>query len=243
MSEKNTQEFELWSNLGKSLLILLGLYGLMMVADLLPDSIRYDRSAYMLIYCVIGILLILFLTFILKYRKLKKVHREEIDMIKADACHQQDHLVELNDIAEAVRREGYTPQKGEDDTTIFFNISGEPFQVRYEKGFFSIRRHYNLADDIDLEKLRKASVLAEEELFLAKIYVPTYEDGSSSIVFEIPLLITSAKEMYKLFPSCLHFLMNSIQRHRELYNELMALKEKVEDVSQAALGHENKFVS
>ena len=71
MSEKNTQEFELWSNLGKSLLILLGLYGLMMVADLLPDSIRYDRSAYMLIYCVIGILLILSLTFILKYKKLQ----------------------------------------------------------------------------------------------------------------------------------------------------------------------------
>jgi hypothetical protein len=37
--------------------------------------------------------------------------------------------------------------------------------------------------------------------------------------------------------------MNSIQRHRELYNELMAPKEKVEDVSQTALGHENKFVS
>ena len=243
MSEKDTPEFEFWSNFGKSLLILLGLYGLMMVADLLPESIRYTRSAYMLIFSVIGILFILSLTFILKYKRLKKTHQEKIDMILADPERQYDRHIQLNDINEAIRREGYTPQKGEDDMTVFFNISGEPFQVRYEKGCFSIRRHYDLGDDIDLEILKKAAVLAEEELFLAKIYVPTYDDGSSSIVFEIPLLIASVKELYRLFPSCLRFLMNSIQRHRELYNELMAPKEKVEDVSQAALGHESKFVS
>ena len=140
-------------------------------------------------------------------------------------------------------RHSPSAQEGEDDLTVFFNISGESFLVRYEKGCFSIRRHYDLGDDIDLEILKKAAVLAEEELFLSKIYVPTYDDGSSSIVFEIPLLIASVKELYRLFPSCLRFLLNSIQRHRELYYELIAQKESVGNLDQVALEHENKFVS
>lgn len=244
MSNKHTPEFELWSNLGRTLLVLFGLYGLMMIADLLPDSIRYGRSAYMLIYCVIGILSILSITYILKCRKLKKVHREEIDAMQIRTSQLQDHQIELDDISEAIRSEGYTPQNGDDAHTVFFNISGESFEVRYEHERLTIRIHYNLADEISLDSLRKAAISTEEELYLIKIYFPTYEDGSSSIVFEVPLLISSAKELTRYFPRCLNLLLTSINRHREIYTELEKKRQvKHEEVDPCHRMSDAKVVS
>ena len=206
----------------------------------LPQDITVGKTGYVLALSTIMTLVPILSFVVVKNIRLKK----QCETVKVSQTPVEiDDTLRISDIEMAVRREGYFPEMSENPDVFFFKISGEPFQVSYDKGCFSIRRHYNLGDDIDLDKLRKAAVLAEEELFLAKIYVPTYEDGTSSIVFEIPLLITSAKEMQKLFPNCLHFLLNSIQRHRELYNELMTPQEATGDVCQAALGHENKFVS
>lgn len=206
----------------------------------LPQEITVGKTGYVLALSTI-IALIPILSFVsAKNMKLKRqCQYAEEQQIPVEI----DDTLRISDIEMAVRREGYFPETTESPDVFFFKISGEPFQVSYNKGCFSIRRHYNIGDDIDLDKLRKAAVLAEEELFLTKIYVPTYEDGTSSIVFEVPLLITSAKEMHKLFPNCVHFLLNSIQRHRELYNELMTPQESAGDVSQVTLGHESKFVS
>ena len=159
-----------------------------MIADLLPDSIRYGRSAYMLIYCVIGILSILSITYILRCRKLKKVHREEIDAMQIRTSQLQNHQIELDDIS--------------------------------------------------------AAISTEEELYLIKIYFPTYEDGSSSIVFEVPLLIRSAKELTRYFPRCLILLLTSINRHREIYTELEKKRQvKHEEVDSCHRMSDAKVVS
>ena len=244
MSSNNNSEFEIWENLGKSLIILLCLYGMIWFSDLLPDSVTYERPAYLLIYSVMGVLFVLSLVFILRNRRLKKRYAKEVENIKNEACKDVDHPIGLDDIAYLIQREGYTPQKGEDEHTIFFNISGQPFEVRYEHECFTIRRHYNIGEDINLSSLRKAAVTTEEELYLIKVYVPTHEDGSSSIVFEVPLFVCSAKELVHHFPRCLNLLLNSIQRHRELYNELEENRlQKHEEIDPHTRKAEAKVVS
>ena len=230
--------------LGKSLIILLCLYGMIWFSDLLPDSVTYERPAYLLIYSVMGVLFVLSLVFILRNRRLKRRYAKEVENIKNEACKDVDHPIGLDDIAYLIQREGYTPQKGEDEHTIFFNISGQPFEVRYEHECFTIRRHYNIGEEINLSSLRKAAVTTEEELYLIKVYVPTHEDGSSSIVFEVPLFVCSAKELAHHFPRCLNLLLNSIQRHRELYNELEENRlQKHEEIDPHTRKAEAKVVS
>ena len=244
MSSNNNSEFEIWENLGKSLIILFCLYGLIWFSDLLPDSVTYERPAYLLIYSVMGVLFVLSLVFILRNRRLKRRYAKEVENIKNEACKDVDHPIGLDDIAYLIQREGYTPQKGEDEHTIFFNISGQPFEVRYEHECFTIRRHYNIGEEINLSSLRKAAVTTEEELYLIKVYVPTHEDGSSSIVFEVPLFVCSAKELAHHFPRCLNLLLNSIQRHRELYNELEENRlQKHEEIDPHTRKAEAKVVS
>lgn len=244
MSSNNNSEFQFWETLGKSLIILLCLYGMIWFSDLLPDSVTYERPAYLLIYSVMGILFVLSLVFILKNRRLKRRYAKEIENIKDEAYKDMDHPICLDDISYVIRREGYTPQKGEDEHTVFFNISGQPFEVRYEHECFTIRRHYNIGEEINLNSLRKAAVITEEELYLIKVYVPTHEDGSSSIVFEVPLFICSAKELAHHFPRCLNLLLNSIQRHRELYNEMEEKRQqKHEEMETNSRKAEAKVVS
>lgn len=244
MSSNNNSEFQFWETLGKSLIILLCLYGMIWFSDLLPDSVTYERPAYLLIYSVMGILFVLSLVFILKNRRLKRRYAKEIENIKDEAYKDMDHPICLDDISYVIQREGYTPQKGEDEHTVFFNISGQPFEVRYEHECFTIRRHYNIGEEINLISLRKAAVITEEELYLIKVYVPTHEDGSSSIVFEVPLFICSAKELAHHFPRCLNLLLNSIQRHRELYNEMEEKRQqKHEEMETNSRKAEAKVVS
>lgn len=244
MSSNNNSEFQFWETLGKSLIILLCLYGMIWFSDLLPDIVTYERPAYLLIYSVMGILFVLSLVFILKNRRLKRRYAKEIENIKDEAHKDMDHPICLDDISYVIQREGYTPQKGEDEHTVFFNISGQPFEVRYEHECFTIRRHYNIGEEINLISLRKAAVITEEELYLIKVYVPTHEDGSSSIVFEVPLFICSAKELAHHFPRCLNLLLNSIQRHRELYNEMEEKRQqKHEEMETNSRKAEAKVVS
>ena len=213
-------------------------------SDLLPDSVTYERPAYLLIYSVMGILFVLSLVFILKNARLKRRYAKEVANIKNEAYKDMDHPIGLDDISYVIQREGYTPQKGEDEHTVFFNISGQPFEVRYEHECLTIRRHYNIGEEINLSSLRKAAVTTEEELYLIKVYVPTYEDGSSSIVFEVPLFICSAKELTRHFPRCLNLLLNSIQRHRELYNDLEEKRQIRQEGKEAVVrGAEPKVVS
>lgn len=213
-------------------------------SDLLPDSVTYERPAYLLIYSVMGILFVLSLVFILKNARLKRRYAKEVANIKDEAFKDMDHPIGLDDISYVIQREGYTPQKGEDDHTVFFYISGQPFEVRYEHECLTIRRHYNIGEEINLSSLRKAAVTTEEELYLIKVYVPTYEDGSSSIVFEVPLFICSAKELTRHFPRCLNLLLNSIQRHRELYNDLEEKRQIRQEGKEAVVrGAEPKVVS
>lgn len=244
MSSNNNSEFQIWETLGKSLIILLCLYGMIWFSDLLPDSVTYERPAYLLIYSVMGILFVLSLVFILKNARLKRRYAKEVANIKNEAYKDMDHPIGLDDISYVIQREGYTPQKGEDDHTVFFYISGQPFEVRYEHECLTIRRHYNIGEEINLSSLRKAAVTTEEELYLIKVYVPTYEDGSSSIVFEVPLFICSAKELTRHFPRCLNLLLNSIQRHRELYNDLEEKRQIRQEGKEAVVrGAEPKVVS
>lgn len=244
MSSNNNSEFQFWETLGKSLIILLCLYGMIWFSDLLPDSVTYERPAYLLIYSVMGILFVLSLGFILKNRRLKRRYAKEVENIKDEAYKDMDHPIGLDDISYVIQREGYTPQKGEDEHTVFFNISGQPFEVRYEHECLTIRRHYNIGEEINLSSLRKAAVTTEEELYLIKVYVPTHEDGSSSIVFEVPLFICSAKELTHHFPRCLNLLLKSIQRHRELYNDLEEKRQIRQEGKEAVVrGAEPKVVS
>ena len=106
MNSNNNSEFEIWENLGKTLIILLCLYGMIWFSDLLPDSITYQRPAYLLIYSIMGILFVLSLVFILINKKLKSRYAREVENIKAEAYKEVDHPIGIDDISYVIQREG-----------------------------------------------------------------------------------------------------------------------------------------
>lgn len=179
----------------------------------------YTKGMYIFIYIALILLSIASFVMTLWNVKQKKEFQKKLLELSADNF-LLNKKIDLQDIKEAIKKEGYIPQDGSEDNELFFKISDEPFVARYENECLCIRRHYNIGEGTNIKAIRAAAIQTEEELYLTKIYVPTHDDGTSSIVFEVPLFINSAVELMHHFPRCLNLILNSIQRHREIYNKI-----------------------
>lgn len=128
--------------------------------------------------------------------------------------------IDLNYIAELVRREGYVPNIDNENNVVFFKVYGEYVGAAYTEGRFVMSKKYGLDPETDMELMGRAARMAEAEMFLLKIYVHTDENGENGIVFEAPLLISSAEELAKYFLPCLQIVHGGIDSHRKHFDEL-----------------------
>ena len=134
--------------------------------------------------------------------------------------------IALSDIAECIKRVGYTPDINEDDDSVMFRIHGELYRVNYKDCRFSLYKYYQIGENTNVELLRKAIVSTEENVFGMKVFITSHEDGNS-IIFQFASLFKSVKELNSHFPRCLSILNHGITFHRERYAEL-------EDQNQSA---------
>lgn len=128
--------------------------------------------------------------------------------------------IDLNYIAELVRREGYVPNIDNENNAVFFKVYGEYVCAAYDDGRFLMSKKYGLDQDTDMEVIGRAARRAEAEVFLLKVYVHVDENGEKSIAFEAPLLISSAEELAKFFVPCLQIVYGGIDIHRKHLDEL-----------------------
>ena len=128
--------------------------------------------------------------------------------------------IDLNYIAELVRREGYVPNIDNENNAVFFKVYGEYVGAAYTEGRFVMSKKYGLDPETNMQLMGQAARMAEAEMFLLKIYVHTDENGENGIVFEAPLLISSAEELAKYFLPCLQIVHGGIDSHRKHFDEL-----------------------
>ena len=152
---------------------------------------------------------------------------------------QFDEDITLSDIADCIKKEGYTPDIKEDDNSVMFRIHGELYRVHYQDSRFSLYKYYHVGESTDLELLKRAIIPTEEHVFGMKVFVTSPEAESASIIFQFSSLFKSVKELQVHFPRCLSTLHHGIVFHRERYAELAGDSELVgmETVAENQVEH------
>ena len=148
----------------------------------------------------------------LESRFMKSTMERVIDDDKED--------ITLIDIADCIKREGYSPDIKEDDNSVLFRIQGELYRVHYQDSRFSLYKYYHVGESTDIELLKKAIVPTEDHVFGLKVFVTSHEVESASIIFQFSSLFKSVKELQLHFPRCLSILHHGIVFHRERFAEL-----------------------
>ena len=155
-----------------------------------------------------------------------------------------DEKVNLDIISDCVRAEGYIPMHHEDDDeSVSFKINGNAFSATYRDECFALYKQFEVSDDTDMELLKQASRITEDELFLIKIFLRKSEDGSDMIVFQVPMSIFTAKEMQIQFSKCIRIIQNSIHFHHEKYGELMRARQNLSLEKAPIETNEHKVLS
>ena len=133
---------------------------------------------------------------------------------------QFDEDITLSDIADCIKKEGYTPDIKENDNSVLFRIQGELYRVHYQDCRFSLYKYYHVGEKTDVELLKEAIVPTEEQVFGMKVFLTSKDNESATIIFQFSSLFKSVKELQVHFPRCLSILNNGIAFHCERYAEL-----------------------
>ena len=152
---------------------------------------------------------------------------------------QLDEDITLNDIADCIKKDGYTPDIKENDNSVLFRIQGELYRVHYQDSRFSLYKYYHVGETTNVDSLKKAIVPTEEHIFGMKVFLTSQHEESPSIIFQFSSLFKSVKELQTHFPRCLSTLHHGISFHREKYAELEGDSEVVglETVAEKQVEH------
>jgi hypothetical protein len=148
---------------------------------------------------------------------------------------QDNRKVDLSDIEQCVRKEGFIPVRIENRVT--FKVSGEPVDVVYEDEKLSLIRTYRLDEDINLDILYKACSMLHDSIFLVRSSLHRYDDNQMGLVFEVQSLVKTPAELERYFGTYLQFLYHGIACHRECYCKL--LEEAAAQTKEANLTRDN----
>jgi hypothetical protein len=154
---------------------------------------------------------------------------------------QDNRKVDLSDIEQCVRKEGFIPVRIENRVT--FKVSGEQVEVVYEDEKLSLIRTYGLDEDINLDILYKACSMLHDSIFLVRSSLHRYDNGQMGLIFEVQSMATTPAELDRYFSRHLNLLYHGIERHREFYGKL--LEESAAQAKDTALhqDHEPKVLS
>jgi hypothetical protein len=128
----------------------------------------------------------------------------------------------LDVICDCVRAEGYMPMLHEDDEkAVSFKINGNAFSITYTDECFALYKEFEVSSETDMVLLKEASAAIENTFFLVKIFIRKSEDGSYNLIFQVPMAVSTARELRIQFAKCIRIMHNSIRYHQEKYRDLM----------------------
>ena len=81
--------------------------------------------------------------------------------------------ITLESIEMCIRKEGYVPQSEDDHVT--FKIAGEMYEVYFQEDKFTMVKRFGIGDDTKKDLLMQACSQAQDEIFMFRSYVHTYE--------------------------------------------------------------------
>ena len=122
------------------------------------------------------------------------------------------------DIERCIRKEGYVPQNDGDRT--IFKIAGEVYEVYYENECFTMAKRFTLGEDVDKTLMNESCSKTQDEIFMFRSYVHTYDDGKLVLCFEVETYLSSAAELEKHFPHYLNVLLHAVDRQKEIYFQI-----------------------
>lgn len=140
-----------------------------------------------------------------------------------------------------IRKEGYVPQS--EDDCISFKIAGERYEVYYQDQKFTLVKRFILSEDINRSLLMDASSQAQDEIFMFRSYVHTYDNGQSALCFEVETYLSSTVELEKYFPQYLNVLLHAIDRQRDIYFQMSEAEQKKTEESTNPAIAEPRVVS
>ncbi len=140
-----------------------------------------------------------------------------------------------------IRKEGYVPQS--EDDCISFKIAGERYEVYYQDEKFTLVKRFILSEDTNRSLLMDASSQAQDEIFMFRSYVHTYDNGQSALCFEVETYLSSTVELEKYFPQYLNVLLHAVDRQREIYFQMSEVEQKKAEESTNPAIAEPRVVS
>lgn len=145
-----------------------------------------------------------------------------------------DKPISPETIEMCIRKEGYVPQS--EDDFISFKIAGERYEVYYQDEKFTLAKRFGLSEDTNRVLLMDASSQAQDEIFMFRSYVHTYDNGQSTLCFEVETYLSSTAELEKFFPQYLNVLLHAVDRQREIYFQMSETeKKKAEESANPAI--------
>lgn len=157
------------------------------------------------------------------------------------AVQQETPIVEIADIEQCIRKEGFVPVRKEN--FISFKISGEEVEVFYNDEKLSLVRTYGLDEEVNLDILSQACSMLHDSTFLIRSSLHKYDNNQMGLVFEVQTMVTSPVELDRYFNRYLNLLYHGIERHREIYGKLLEESAKQVKEVPSSQGHEQKVVS
>lgn len=195
----------------------------------------FSRNMYLMAIVVAGCMMTLISLSWITILNTKLMRTGLVEPIKPAVGGQSDGgAITLADIEMCIRKEGYVPQADEDRVCV--KIAGELYEVFYENEKFILVKRFNIGEDTDMSILTSACSQAQDEIFLFRGYVHTFDTGQSVLCFEVETYVRSLSELERYFPQYLSVLISAVNRHREIYCQLdEARQQKIKESTAPAI--------
>lgn len=155
-------------------------------------------------------------------------------VLKAVRFNKNNGGLTLDRIMDCVRKEGYYPQK-QDENMVRFKIHGETLEIYYYKDirYFRLLKIYQI-DEEDLRAAEQAAFATMVSVQLVKIL--TYRsDGCNYLIFSVETKGLSSSDFETFFPNYISIISDSIQEHRK-YFKLISEKQAGDKASGLPIG-------
>lgn len=203
----------------------------------------FSKNMYLMSIVVAGCMMTLISLTWISILNSKLMRTDLVEPIKpvAQVKEDCDKPVTLEDIEMCIRKEGYVPQV--EEGAVSFKIAGERYEVYYQEEKFTLVKRFGLSEDTNRSLLLEASSQAQDEIFMFRSYVHTYDNGLSALCFEVETYLRSTAELEKYFPQYLNVLLHAVDRQREIYFQMSEAEHKNAEESANPAIAESKVVS
>ncbi len=126
----------------------------------------------------------------------------------------------LEKIMDCIRKEGYYPQK-QDDEHIVFKIQGLSIDVYYyaDTQYFQLQIKYLINNEQQMPAVEKAALYTMSRIWLIKIVTRQVEENNG-LIFSVEGFTSSFSEFEKFFQTYMSILFDALGLYREYFNKI-----------------------